>query len=266
MVLITPFNRVWKNKQPLMMYLWVCFVAVFIFLTIDQGKRQHYILPIMPVMAMMIGILLEDMIFIQQIAPAEFAFKTLLYHAIIIGGGTVIGAGIVVSKISAFGFRTFILSVCVIFFISIVLLLFRRQKRSYAGCLIFIGIISINLLARGFFMKDFDKDIYTQHFAVEAAKRVPATVTLSAYQNVSRRFVQYYGKIVPVIKDENEVQGVYEKGGWIYCDLEFIEKFKTLEASNLFSVVYSKTTIPRQVLKSDYGGVLFQGADTSKTK
>ncbi|HPS55208.1 MAG TPA: glycosyltransferase family 39 protein, partial [Sedimentisphaerales bacterium] len=80
--LFTPFYKVWAEKRPAMTYLWIWFVADIIFLTLDGGKRQHYILPIIPSMAILIGIVLEDMIFFRKAYPSEFAKKILLVHAI----------------------------------------------------------------------------------------------------------------------------------------------------------------------------------------
>ena len=66
MALAAPFYRVWNKKRPLMQFLWLWFVVDIVFLTISGGKRQHYILPSMPAMAILIGIVIEDMVFIRK--------------------------------------------------------------------------------------------------------------------------------------------------------------------------------------------------------
>lgn len=261
MALITPFYRIWKNKQPLLMFLWVCFVATFIFLTIDQGKRQHYILPIMPIMAILIGILLEDMIFIKDAFSRKFASEALRYHAIFIAGVAIIGAGVVPFVFPAFGHRAIILSLLALLFVGLVVLLFRRQKHGYAASLIFVGVVIFSLLSRVFFIPDIDEDRYARNFALEVKKRVPASETLLAYQHASSRFVQYYGNVVPEIDDEKMLNEVYEKGEWIYCSLENLEKFNAIKDANQFSVVYSDTQVPSHTKKGDYGGVLFHKAN-----
>jgi 4-amino-4-deoxy-L-arabinose transferase-like glycosyltransferase len=251
MALMSPFYRIWKNKQPLMIYLWVCFVATFIFLTIDQGKRQHYILPVMPVMAILIGILLEDMIFQRKAFSGKFASEVLRYHAIFMGGGAIVGTGVVLFMFPAFGLRTAILSVFALFLIGVVVRLLRRRQPAFATSLIFVGIIVFSLLSRGFFMQDFDEDLDARDFALEIKKRVPASESLSAYRHVSSRFVQYYGKMVPVVDDEKTFKETYENGGWVYCDLSNI-----IQNINSFSIVYSETEVPGRIRKGDYGGVL----------
>jgi len=64
--LCAPFFRIWGERREAMKFLWIWFVAGIIFLTIDQGKRQQYILPIMPAMCILIGFVLEDMLFIRK--------------------------------------------------------------------------------------------------------------------------------------------------------------------------------------------------------
>lgn len=80
--LAAPFYSVWGKKQPIMKYLWLWFVSSIIFLTIDGGKRQHYILPAIPPMAILTGILLEDMIFIRKAYDIKFAKTILKIHLI----------------------------------------------------------------------------------------------------------------------------------------------------------------------------------------
>jgi len=258
MALICPFYSVWKEKQPLMKYLWICFVAVFVFLTLDQGKRQHYILPIMPTTAILIGILLEEMIFQKEAFSRLFSANVLRYHAIILAGGSIIAYGVVAIISPPLGLRVLTLSLFMIFLVAVTVQLFRKQKPGYATCLIFTGIIFWCLLAKAFLEPQLDTDKYARNVAVEVARRVPPSETVVAFQSASSRFVQYYGKTIPIVSDETALKEIYEKGGWIFCNLEKLEAIKKYGP---FDVVYSETEIAdTRVKKRDYGGALFHKA------
>lgn len=90
MALASPFYRVWERKQKPMMYLWFWLVISILLMTVSGGKRQHYILPSIPALAIISGIILDDMLFIRKAYSKRFARNFVLIHlsaaAVLVGG------------------------------------------------------------------------------------------------------------------------------------------------------------------------------------
>ena len=88
-----PFYQIWEKKRETMFYMWFWFVAGVLVMSVCGGKRQHYILPLMPAMAVLTGIILDDMIFVQKSYSKRFAVFFLTAHLFVIfaaGTGAII--------------------------------------------------------------------------------------------------------------------------------------------------------------------------------
>jgi len=141
MALAAPFYKVWGGKRAVMKFLWLCFVLDFVFLTIDAGKRQHYILPLMPAMAILIGILLEDMVFVRKAYTDKFIRNVLRYHIVIIIAATVAGLIFIARFKPSLLTNTIMLSVITIAVTSTVALLFIKKHYTAACVAVFTGFI-----------------------------------------------------------------------------------------------------------------------------
>ncbi len=90
LALAMPFYRIWEEKRDAIFYLFLWFVIGILTMTLCGGKRQHYILPIMPAMAALTGIILDDMIFGRKAYTKNFSRNFLLAHLFILAGLCVI--------------------------------------------------------------------------------------------------------------------------------------------------------------------------------
>jgi 4-amino-4-deoxy-L-arabinose transferase-like glycosyltransferase len=81
--LLAPFFKVWQEKRDALWYYWLWFVVGILVMTACGGKRQHYVLPMMPAMAVMVGILLEDMIFVRKAYDKKFVTTFAIGHIIV---------------------------------------------------------------------------------------------------------------------------------------------------------------------------------------
>ncbi len=90
MALTAPFFKIWKEKRDALWYHWFWFLAGVLVMSVCGGKRQHYILPMMPAMAVMAGIILNDLIFARKAYDKKFALTFIYGHiiaAVIVAGG-----------------------------------------------------------------------------------------------------------------------------------------------------------------------------------
>jgi len=83
-----PFYKIWEERRDSLIYLWLWFIGGIVMMSMCGGKRQHYILPMIPAAAAMTGIILDDMIFVHKSYGRKFSkiFLAVYLAAIIIGG------------------------------------------------------------------------------------------------------------------------------------------------------------------------------------
>jgi len=215
LAIIAPFNKVWNSRQHLMKFLWLWFVAGIVFLTIDRGKRQHYILPLMPAMAILIGILLEDMVFVQKAYSRNFAKNILKGHIIPITAA-MLGAAIYFSVVKPeLLVPMVVLSAVTITAVLLITLLFAKEKPGFACLSIFVGIAVWFMIAYSAFTPLLDRDKPLRAFAEKLVRTVPQSEKLVAYKEVSSTLVYYFGRVVPEIKDKSALYNHYEQGDWV---------------------------------------------------
>jgi hypothetical protein len=97
-----------------------------------------------------------------------------------------------------------------------------------------------------------DEEKGVRDFAGRAVEIVPPSDKLVACDHVSSVFVQYFGRVVPGIKDKSLLYEQYERGDWIVCAFAYL---KELEQDSRFRLVYQSEPVKGK--KGDIGGALF---------
>ncbi|PKL48556.1 MAG: hypothetical protein CVV39_04135 [Planctomycetes bacterium HGW-Planctomycetes-1] len=78
-----PFYKIWEERRDAIVYYWLWFFAGVIIMSLCGGKRQHYILPMMPAMAAMAGIIFNDMIFVRKAYERKFSAILSTAHTVV---------------------------------------------------------------------------------------------------------------------------------------------------------------------------------------
>ena len=224
MALAAPFYKVWNKKQPAMKFLWLWFVVGLAFFTISGGKRQHYILPLMPAMAILIGILIEDMVFVRRAFTLKQAKDVLRNHIVVIIAGAIalpIYLAATNSQLLADGI---ILSITTIVITAVVAILFAKRKHTFACGTVFAGIAVLVMISYVSFINPLEKDRYSKDFAQKIAKIVPQNDRLIAYEFVSPKSVQYFGRPILETDDRTVLYEHYERSDWVLATAGHLEK------------------------------------------
>jgi len=235
--LAAPFYKVWKNKRHIMQFLWLWFVVDLAVITICGGKRQHYILPLMPAIAILIGILLNDMVFSRKAYTHAFAKSVLRYHiAVIIIGAIAVPIFVAVLRPKLL-LGTVILATLTIILTSTFGLLFAKRRPGYACVAVFAGIAAVFMVCYVAFSGLIDYDRDSRLFSKRVSEIVPQSGKLVAFNYVSSRSVHYFGRVTPVIDDISTLYKHYEDGDWIMATCDHMEK---LLQDGRFRIIYYK--------------------------
>jgi 4-amino-4-deoxy-L-arabinose transferase-like glycosyltransferase len=223
MAAVAPFYRIWNRKQPFMQFAWLWFAADLVFITVSGGKRQHYILPLMPAAAVLSGIILEDMIFTRKAYTRNFARNVLLGHL------AALAAAVFAAMVYATGNKLRLIgpptAAAVITVLAAAALLLKK-KNAFA-CAAMFGGCSIMLLAAMHTYNEYkDKSQLVRRFGAEAAESVGPEDELICYRKVPVRFVQYFGRPVAECGDISQLHSRYLQGQWIVAIGENLEAIR----------------------------------------
>jgi 4-amino-4-deoxy-L-arabinose transferase-like glycosyltransferase len=253
MALAAPFFKVWRAKSGPMWFCWMWFAADFAFITIDGGKRQHYILPLMPATAILIGILIEDMAFVHSAYSLKQAKGIVRNHIVVIVAG-VIGASVYAAKVySGFFGGVMVVAGTAIAAAAVIAVLFAKGRTASGLATVFASVIVLAMVTYGAFTDSFDSERHSRDFSRRLAEIVPPSGELVGYRLVSKRTVQYFGRVVPVIENKSQLYDDYEQGSWV---LATGKRLKELADDGRFRMVYysEKAELDQQ---NDISGALF---------
>ena len=251
--LAAPFYSAWGEKRPVMKFFWFWFAANFVFLTIDGCKRQHYLFPLLPPVTVLIGVILEDLVFDKRAFTPKLARNILIAQFIAVL--LFIAAGIVFVILQAHDsiIETTAAGLIAIAAIIAAFLLAGKNKQAISTIAGFAGIAVWSFVFYTTFWIATDIDAPPRDFAKTLVTIIPKSDQLVAYKKVSIKTVQYYGKVIPEVNDTNELYKRYESGEWVLCDSEFLNE---LNIRLQMREVYSKDKKIDEK-KSGSSGVLF---------
>ena len=261
--LAAPFYRIWNKKQPVMQFLWMWFVVGVAFLTISGGKRQHYIIPMIPAMAVLTAIILEDMAFCQKAYTHKAARIFLIIHLCVLTIGFIalpIIIGLLIPEVLS---AAIISSAAGLIGILIVAMLFRAQKARMACWALFITIAVLIMLGYTGFVNPLNYNQPSRQFTQAVAQKVPASDKLIAYKSASTRFVHYSGRQVPKIGTKSEVYELYRKGSWVVAFGIYLDE---LLGNGDFEIVYEQEKAERHRQEVVGGALLHRSGSNSKDK
>ncbi len=215
MAIAAPFYKVWGEKRKVMVFLWLWFAADVLFMSLSGGKRMHYILPAMPAMAILIGILLEDMIFIQKAHTKQLARNLLLVHVGVVIAGAIGSLAYVVAVKPEMLRETAFLAIPALIMVATAAVSFARGKK-VPGCIaIFGGYCIVMMIAFAVFLVPYSSTNRIRPFALDVKASVPRSDKLVAYIYMPSRFIHYFGRTVPIIGDMSEAHAEYNSDSWI---------------------------------------------------
>jgi 4-amino-4-deoxy-L-arabinose transferase-like glycosyltransferase len=258
LALAAPFYAIWNKKQSAMQFLWFWFVVDLVFLTISAGKRQHYIMPAIPAMAILTGILLEDMVFCRKVYTNKSSRNLLSSHLVILAI-IFIALPVVTWRLKhEFLYEAVLFSLTGLISLLAVAELFRAQKPYMACGVLFASITVLVMLGYTGFINPLNYNQPSRQFTLTVAEKVPPSDKLIAYKSASTRFIHYFGRRVPEIETKSEVYNLYEQGCWVVAFGNYLDEL--LNNDENFEVVYTQENAERHKGDIVMGALLHKSA------
>ena len=243
-----------------MLFLWLWFVADLVFLTISGGKRKHYVIPAIPPLAILIGIIMEDMAFVRMAFTQKLAKNFLLYHMVFITTSAVGGMIYMTTAHPEFLFETLTLGLIALAMAGGITVSFAKRRAAVA-CGVLFGSYCILTICYINVSTPFNNNNYTRKFGLAISEKVPITDNLVAYGYVSPRVVHYFARPVPEIEDKSLLYQHYERGDWVLATAGELEE---LEQDNRLKKAYYNENAEMRKKGNTRGALFHKSASKDK--
>lgn len=219
-----PFFKVWQKKRPAMWFLWFWFVFSILAMTFAGGKRQHYILPSMPAIAILAAITLEDMLFNRKAYPYQFCRNILIGHM------APIIIAITAAPVVAYIYKdvplnwTLLLAMTAGTGTAVIIYSAINKKPAKLTIALFATITLILMIVQPAFVNPKDDSASTIPFAKQVQKIVGPEQQIVAYKYITPRFIHHFERSVPKIQELPKIKQLYNTGTWILTSGKFIDE------------------------------------------
>lgn len=208
LAIAAPFYSVWEKKRKAMFYLWLWFIGGVAAMSLCGGKRQHHILPMMPAMAILAGVILDDMIFLHKAYSRKFSNIFLGAHLFIFSAGAV---GVIVWLLkSSYAVRLVLVYsvLAVLAFLIAAAILFAMNRKVLAIVCFFAAICVLIMFWPCFESTQENENYVIKDFARNVSICADGREVI-AYCKVNASFVYYFGRDVSVVSDIDRICSQY---------------------------------------------------------
>jgi 4-amino-4-deoxy-L-arabinose transferase-like glycosyltransferase len=215
----------WGQRHKPLVWLWLWFVSQIVVMSIIGGKRQHYILPAMPALCILVGIVLEDVVFTRKAHSQSDRRGYFIGHLAVIYGAIIFGPVYVYFNQPEIFAQVLIIDAGVLVVTAVITILFTSKHKTGAVVSIFAGYILIVMISYIIFVNPNDSGIQARRLAVNLRKIVKDE-QLAAYKDVSGRVVFYFGKPIPVAGSVEEIEDYYNRSNYVIAFGDHIEELE----------------------------------------
>lgn len=218
-------------------------------------------MPLMPAMAILTGILLEDMVFAQKAFTAKFAKSVLRWHVVVfIAIAVALPIYIALTKPQLLARQMYgglaaaaVTAAVMIILIIVVAVLFARKHHTFGCVTVFAGIVLVGIIGSVGLVNPLNYNEPSRQFTLAVAKIVPVQEKLVAYRVLSAKFIHYFGRPVAKIQGRDQLDQLYEQNFWIVA---FGKDLDELLGDGHFKLVCRKEPAER-IGQNDVAGGLF---------
>ncbi len=210
-----PYRYRWPDPVVQFFLLW--FVVVFLFFSISDTKRDLYLLPLMPILALFVGKFFDDLASGKLVQSAVYRWLAILFFGIIAVAG--LGLPPVAWFIRANAFAL-ILPASVVFFMSgIGAVLFVRCRQPLLVIGSIVAMMALTAISASIWIMPYLETFKSPRpFSRQVAKIVTAATPLYIYADTMNDFNYYMAReVIPVLPTPTAVDALLARrqGGYL---------------------------------------------------
>jgi 4-amino-4-deoxy-L-arabinose transferase-like glycosyltransferase len=235
LAIFTPFYKIWDEKRRVMTYLWLWFLVGIVIMSFCGGKREHYILPMMPAMAILTGIILDDMLFVNKAYTKKFSAVFLSAHAFVfIAGALAAAVWLLRENHVAKSLLLYAVAATTVFTVAMVIFFVLDKKIQALACF-FAGFCAAAIFSP-FIENIKPQKRYSSRDLAYNIAAISGSRDIVAYCKIESSLIYYFGRDIKVENDPNLIYKLYAAGSGIIAADKQLERLKE---DSRFSLVVS---------------------------
>jgi 4-amino-4-deoxy-L-arabinose transferase-like glycosyltransferase len=199
-----PFRRIWRD--PVLLFFVIWFLSVLLFFSASDTKRELYLLPLLPVLALLIGNYFNDLSIGAIDETRLFRWLASINFAIVVIVGVALPAAAWVVRRDAFWF--FVPGSLAMAVGGAIVVRFFRQRQPLRALTSIALMMTLLLVSSAVWVFPYLEQFKSRRsFTSEIKRRVPATAPLYIYEDTMNDFNYYLERDeMPVLWSPAEIE------------------------------------------------------------
>jgi 4-amino-4-deoxy-L-arabinose transferase-like glycosyltransferase len=205
-----PYRRRWADPVVQFFVLW--FFAVFLFFTFSDTKRDLYLLPLMPTLALFVGKYFNDLASQKIALSATYQWLTIAFFGLVAIAGFAVPSAAWFVRRDAFAAMLPTSLVLLLGGSSVVLFLWRRRYLEAAGSI--AAMMALNVLCAAIWLMPYLENFKSpRRFSRQVNQIVPAAVPVYVYADTMNDFNFYTAReVMPILSTPRAVDALLARG------------------------------------------------------
>jgi 4-amino-4-deoxy-L-arabinose transferase-like glycosyltransferase len=222
------------RQRPIPLFFFLCFLVVFVFFSLSDTKRDLYLLPLLPTVALLVGNYIDDLAQNQLPESALYRWLIPFYFCAVAVVGLALPAVAWVVRRETF-WITLPAAVALAVGGIVTVVFFRQRRRSRLVTAVTLLMTSTMVCVTIWILPYMNQFKSRRPFSLQVKKIVPATVPLYVYADGMHDF-NFYTKreVIPVLSSPDDVANVLRQPTLSYLlitdrDLKKLSRFDLKE-------------------------------------
>jgi 4-amino-4-deoxy-L-arabinose transferase-like glycosyltransferase len=196
------------RQRPIPLFFFLCFLVVFVFFSLSDTKRDLYLLPLLPTVALLVGNYIDDLAQNQLPESALYRWLIPFYFCAVAVVGLALPAVAWVVRRETF-WITLPAAVALAVGGIVTVVFFRQRRRSRLVTAVTLLMTSTMVCVTIWILPYMNQFKSRRPFSLQVKKIVPATVPLYVYADGMHDF-NFYTKreVIPVLSSPDDVANV----------------------------------------------------------
>jgi 4-amino-4-deoxy-L-arabinose transferase-like glycosyltransferase len=225
------------KERPISLLCFLCFAVVFVFFSLSDTKRDLYLLPVLPVLALLVGNYLDDLSATRVPESTLYRWIIQIYFSVVALTGLVLPVVVRIIRPETFWISLPAAFVFAVGGVAVVFFVRGQEPLKVAGAVSLLMALSV-ICAAMWILPYVEQFKSPRPFSWQIKKIVPSQTPLYIYANTMNDFNYYTQReVIPVLSSPDEVAAVLRRSrnGYLLIQERDLRKFELFGSTEILA-------------------------------